>query len=87
MKLLAHLLSDLKSIGEGGESLLDRSMVLYGSNLGDANAHVCTNMPVIFAGVEKLSLATLFRRRHPSKPVLVSAEPPAEPASARVVNG
>ena len=44
-------------------------------------------VPVIFAGVEKLSLATLFRRRHPSKPVLVSAEPPAEPASARVVNG
>ena len=25
-------------------------MVLYGSNFGDANAHVCTNMPVVFAG-------------------------------------
>ena len=50
MKLLASLYSDLKAVREGGESLLDRTMVLYGSNLGDANAHVCTNMPVIFAG-------------------------------------
>ena len=25
-------------------------MVLYGSNLGDANKHVTSNMPVIFAG-------------------------------------
>jgi len=50
MKLLANLYADLKGISEGGESLLDRTMVLYGSNLGDANSHVCTNMPVIFAG-------------------------------------
>jgi hypothetical protein len=25
-------------------------MVLYGSNLGNANTHVTTNLPVIFAG-------------------------------------
>jgi hypothetical protein len=25
-------------------------MVLYGSNFGDANQHVCTNMPTILAG-------------------------------------
>jgi hypothetical protein len=25
-------------------------MLLYGSNLGDANAHSTTNMPTIFAG-------------------------------------
>ncbi|NDJ13883.1 MAG: DUF1552 domain-containing protein, partial [Acidobacteriia bacterium] len=50
MKLLAGLLSDLKSVREGDESLLDRTMVLYGSNFGDANAHVCSNMPVILAG-------------------------------------
>lgn len=50
MKLLANLYAELKEVREDGESLLDRTMVLYGSNLGDANAHVCTNMPVIFAG-------------------------------------
>lgn len=30
--------------------LLDHTMVLYGSNLGDANVHNCTNLPVILAG-------------------------------------
>ena len=50
MKLLAGLLRDLKSVREDGETLLDRTMVLYGSNFGDANAHSTTNMPTIFAG-------------------------------------
>ena len=50
MKLLAELFSDLKSVREGGETLLDRTMILYGSNLGDANTHSTTNMPTMFAG-------------------------------------
>jgi BMFP domain-containing protein YqiC len=50
MKLLAGLFNDLKSVREGDDTLLDRTMVLYGSNLGDANAHSTTNMPTIFAG-------------------------------------
>jgi len=50
MKLLANLFSDLKAISEGGETLLDRTMILYGSNLGDANAHSTTNLPTLFAG-------------------------------------
>jgi BMFP domain-containing protein YqiC len=50
MKLLADLLKGLKSVQEGGETLLDRAMVLYGSNLGDANAHSTTNLPTLFAG-------------------------------------
>ena len=50
MKLLADLLRDLKAVKEGEESLLDRTMILYGSNLGDANAHSTTNLPTLFAG-------------------------------------
>jgi Protein of unknown function (DUF1552) len=50
MKLLAGLFHDLKSVRDGEETLLDRTMILYGSNLGDANAHSTTNMPTIFAG-------------------------------------
>lgn len=50
MRALAGLLTDLRGIEESGESLLDRTMVLYGSNLGDANAHSTTNMPIILAG-------------------------------------
>ncbi|MDB6130503.1 MAG: hypothetical protein JWM04_1610 [Verrucomicrobiales bacterium] len=50
MKLLAGLFDDLKAVREGDDTLLDRTMVLYGSNLGDANAHSTSNMPTIFAG-------------------------------------
>jgi len=50
MRLLADLFKGLKSAKEGGETLLDRTMVLYGSNLGDANAHSTTNLPTLFAG-------------------------------------
>jgi hypothetical protein len=50
MKLLGGLLADLKAVREGEDTLLDRTMVLYGSNFGDANAHSTTNMPTIFAG-------------------------------------
>jgi hypothetical protein len=50
MKLLAKLFGELKGIQEEGESLLDRTMILYGSNLGNANTHVTTNLPTLFAG-------------------------------------
>ena len=50
MKLLNNLFRDLKAVSEGGENLLDRTMILYGSNLGDANAHSTTNLPTLFAG-------------------------------------
>ena len=50
MKLLAGLMGDLKSVREGDDTLLDRTMLLYGSNLGDANAHSTTNMPTLLAG-------------------------------------
>ena len=50
MKLLAELFSELKAAKEEGEPLLDRTMILYGSNLGNANTHVTTNMPTILAG-------------------------------------
>jgi hypothetical protein len=50
MKLLADLFRDLKAVSEGGETLLDRTMILYGTNLGDANAHSTINLPTLFAG-------------------------------------
>ncbi|MBN9690679.1 MAG: DUF1552 domain-containing protein [Verrucomicrobia bacterium] len=50
MKLLARLFADLKAVQEGEDTLLDRTMILYGSNLGDANAHSTTHMPTLLAG-------------------------------------
>jgi hypothetical protein len=50
LKKLNDLLSGLKSVKEDGEALLDRTMVLFGSNLSDGNSHVTLNLPCIFAG-------------------------------------
>jgi hypothetical protein len=50
MQLISGLLTGLKNVREQGETLLDRTMVLYGSNLGNANTHVTTNLPTLFAG-------------------------------------
>ncbi len=35
---------------EEGESLLDRTIVFFSSNLGDASKHSVKNMPVLLAG-------------------------------------
>ena len=50
MKLLDGLFAQLKAKKEGGDELLNRTMILYGSNLGNANTHVTTNLPVLLAG-------------------------------------
>lgn len=50
MRLLNGLLDGLQSINEEADTLLDRTMVVYGSNFGDANKHVTANMPVLIAG-------------------------------------
>ncbi len=50
MKALAGLLGKLKETEEEGESLLDRTMVFFGSNLGNASNHAVKNLPVLLAG-------------------------------------
>ena len=50
MQLFDQLLKDLRSREEGGETLLDRTVLLYGSNMGDANKHLTSNLPTILAG-------------------------------------
>jgi hypothetical protein len=50
MKALAELLKKLKQTEEQGESLLDRTMVFFSSNLGNASNHSTKNLPVLLAG-------------------------------------
>ncbi len=50
MEVLSGLFGALAEKEESGARLLDRTMVLYGSNLGDANVHNTTNLPVLLAG-------------------------------------
>lgn len=45
-----EFLTALADTREDGESLLDRTAVLYGSHMGDANRHTNDNLPVLLAG-------------------------------------
>jgi hypothetical protein len=47
---LGDFLKALNETREGGQSLLDRTMVLYGTCMGSANSHANTNLPVLLAG-------------------------------------
>jgi hypothetical protein len=47
---LSYLLQKMKSIREGERTLLDNSMVVYGSGLSDGNRHNHDNLPILFAG-------------------------------------
>jgi hypothetical protein len=50
MQLFGELLAKLGESSEGSGSLLDRTIVLFGSNLGNASSHDNKNMPIIVAG-------------------------------------
>ncbi|MGE0757501.1 MAG: DUF1552 domain-containing protein [Pirellulaceae bacterium] len=50
MDTVAELLRKLKNTAEQGETLLDRTMVFFSSNLGDASTHSSKNLPVLLAG-------------------------------------
>jgi hypothetical protein len=50
MAQFAYFIEKLKSIKEGEGSLLDNCMIVYGSGIGDGNAHNHDNLPVLFAG-------------------------------------
>ena len=46
----AYFLEKLKSVKEGEGTLLDNSMIVYGSGLSDPNQHLNDNLPTILAG-------------------------------------
>jgi hypothetical protein len=50
MKTLKEFLTKLKQTEEQGESLLDRTMVFFSSNLGNASNHSSKNLPILLAG-------------------------------------
>jgi len=50
MKLFGELLTKLKRTREEGGTLLDRTIVMFGSNLGNASSHDNKYMPILAAG-------------------------------------
>ncbi|MES2045945.1 MAG: DUF1552 domain-containing protein [Pseudomonadota bacterium] len=47
---LAYLLDRLNSVGDAGDTLLARSLVFYGSPMGDSHVHGHANLPILLAG-------------------------------------
>ena len=62
--LLAYLLGKLDSLPDGDGSLLDNSMVLYGSGMSDGNEHNHGPLPVVLAGGAGGSLTGGRHLRH-----------------------
>ena len=50
VSLFAYFLDKLKSTSDGDGSLLDHSMFLYGSGMGNPDVHDHVNLPIIIAG-------------------------------------
>jgi hypothetical protein len=50
MKTVRDLLAKLQQSQDDGASLLDRTTVFLGSNLGDGSSHSTRNLPVLLAG-------------------------------------
>jgi hypothetical protein len=50
IKVLGEFLGKLQQTADGDQSLLDRTAVLYASNLGNSSSHDNNNLPIILAG-------------------------------------
>jgi hypothetical protein len=50
MQQMTYLVQRLKGIDEGGQSLLDSSMIMFMSNLYDGDKHGADQMPIVLAG-------------------------------------
>lgn len=50
MKVLAEFLASLRGVAEREGTLLDRTAVLYASNLGNSSSHDNNNLPILLAG-------------------------------------
>jgi len=69
IKCLAYLAEKLKSIQEGDGTLLDHSLILYGTNMGDSNQHLHYDVPHVLVGKASGQLQGGRHLAYPSKTV------------------
>ncbi|MDB5309148.1 MAG: hypothetical protein JWO38_3350 [Gemmataceae bacterium] len=56
MRMFAGFLDRLREVRDGGEPLLDRTMVLFGSGMSYGHSHANSNLPILLAGGRGLGL-------------------------------
>jgi hypothetical protein len=69
VKMLAHLCARLNATNDGDGTLLDHSIVLYGSNMGNSNQHVHYDVPHVLIGGLSGKLKGGRHLAYPSKTV------------------
>jgi hypothetical protein len=69
IQMLAYFLDKLKSIPDGDGTLLDHSVILHGSNMGNSNQHQHYDVPHILAGGASGQLKGGRHLAYPSKTV------------------
>jgi hypothetical protein len=65
-ELFAYFLAKLKATPDGDGTLLDHTMVIYGSGLSDGNRHLHQDLPIVLAGRGDGSLKTGRHIAYPS---------------------
>ncbi|HWE50092.1 MAG TPA: DUF1552 domain-containing protein [Bryobacteraceae bacterium] len=50
MEQFAYFLEKMRSTPDGNGTLLDNTVILYGSGISDSNDHLHTNLPILLAG-------------------------------------
>jgi hypothetical protein len=58
MEQFAYFIDRMKATKDGDKSLLDRSMIVYGSGISDGNRHAHDDLPVVMLGKGNGSIAT-----------------------------
>jgi hypothetical protein len=69
IQLLADFAEKLKSVPDGDGTLLDHSLILYGSNMGNSNQHVHYDVPHVLVGGASGALRGNRHLAYPSKTV------------------
>jgi len=69
VKMLAHLVEKLAKTNDGDGTLLDHSVVLYGSNMGNPNQHLHYDVPHVLIGGANGKLKGNRHLAYPSKTV------------------
>jgi hypothetical protein len=69
VKMIAHLVDRLAKTEDGDGTLLDRSLVLFGSNMGNSNQHVHYDVPHVLVGGGNGTMKGGRHLAYPSKTV------------------
>ncbi len=69
IKMLAHLVENLAKAHDGDGTLLDHSLILYGTNMGNSNQHLHYDVPHVLVGKASGKLDGGRHLAYPSKTV------------------